>query len=414
LKLRWAPAKPGRHFIAITDPGSKLEALARSEQLRHICLGKPDIGGRYSVLSDFGLVPAAVMGVDVTRFLDATTAMIHSCSANVPPSENPGVALGIALAALARAGHDKLTIFASPEIADIGAWLEQLIAESTGKLGKGIIPLDGEAPASPQRYGQDRVFVHLRLANTSDATQDDAIAKLEQAGQPVVRIAFADRYALGQEFFRWEIATAVAGAVIGINPFDQPDVEASKIKTRELMAAYERQGALPPEIPLLEENGIKVFADSENADALRGAASLDTVLQAHFARLTRGDYFALLAYVERNAPHQAALNEIRTAVRDARGVATCLGFGPRFLHSTGQAYKGGPNSGVFLQITADHATDMPVPGRNYSFGAVIDATAAGDFAVLNERGRRALRVHLRADVPAGIARLKQAILTASS
>ena len=406
--------KAGRHFVAITDPGSKLEALAVGEQFRHICLGKPDIGGRYSVLSDFGLVPGAIMGVDVRQLLDATAKMIRTCSANVPPAENPGVALGITLGTLARAGRDKLTIFASPEVADIGAWLEQLVAESTGKLGKGIIPLDGELPGSPERYGQDRVFAHLRLANTSDTAQDNLIAKLQDAGHPVVRITLADRSCLGQEFFRWEIATAVAGAVIGINPFDQPDVEASKIKTRELMAAYERQGALPAEIPLFEDDGIKVFADAQNAEALQGAANLQAVLRAHLARLKQGDYVALLAYIARNPRNQNVLNEIRIAVRDAKRVATCLGFGPRFLHSTGQAYKGGPNSGVFLQITADHAADIAVPGRNYSFGAVIDATAAGDFAVLNERGRRTLRVHLRADVPAGIARLKQAILAALS
>jgi transaldolase/glucose-6-phosphate isomerase len=350
--------------------------------------------------------------VDVQDLLGATAKMIRSCSPSVPPAENPGIALGIMLGTLARAGRDKLTIIASPEIADIGAWLEQLVAESTGKLGKGIIPLDGESLGNPARYGQDRVFVHLRLAKTSDTAQDDAIARLEQAGHPVVRVLLADRYCIGQEFFRWEIATAVAGAVIGINPFDQPDVEASKVKTRELMAAYERQGALPTEIPLFEENGIKVFADKENATPLRDAANLESALRAHLARVGDGDYFALLAYVARNARHQDALNQIRTAVRDAKRVATCLGFGPRFLHSTGQAYKGGPNTGVFLQITADHAADISVPGRNYSFGAVIDATAAGDFAVLNDRGRRALRVHLPADVPAGIARLKQAVLRA--
>jgi len=406
--------KASGHFVAITDPGSKLETLARNEKLRHICLGKPDIGGRYSVLSDFGLVPAAVMGVDVQPLLAATAKMVRSCSPNVPPAENPGVALGVMLGTLARRGRDKLTIIASPEIADIGAWLEQLVAESTGKLGKGIIPLDGELPGNPDNYGQDRVFAHLRLANTSNTTQDDVIAKLAQAGHPVVRITLADRNCLGQEFFRWEIATAVAGAVIGINPFDQPDVEASKVKTRELMGAYERQGSLPAEIPLFEENGVKVFADANNAKALQGAGTLQSILRAHLTRLSGGDYFALLAYVARNASHQDALNEIRVAIRDAKRVATCLGFGPRFLHSTGQAYKGGPNTGVFLQITADHAADIPVPGRNYSFGAVIDATAAGDFAVLNERGRRALRIHLRADVSAGIARLKQAILTALS
>ena len=407
--------KAGPSFIAITDPGSKLETVASAEEFRQIFFGNPEIGGRYSVLSDFGLVPAAVMGVDVTKLLSATSQMVISCGAHVPPAENPGVRLGVILGTLGREGRDKITIIASPGIADIGAWLEQLIAESTGKLGKGLIPLEGEPIGPPQMYGRDRLFVYLRLDQEADKAQDSGIAALEAAGQPVIRVALADRMAIGQEFFRWEIATAVAGAVIGINPFDQPDVEASKVKTRELMQAYERGGSPPSGKPLFEDKTLRVFADASNAKALQASGAnsdIAAVLKAHFARLKEGDYCALLAYVARNPRHQRILQAIRTAIRDAKHTATCVGFGPRFLHSTGQAYKGGPNSGVFVQITADHRFDLPVPGRKYSFGAVIDATAEGDFAVLNERGRRAIRVHLGSDVEAGLLRLKDSVAKA--
>jgi len=407
--------KAPSHFVALTDPGSKLADLAATEDFRKTCMGKPDIGGRYSVLSDFGLTPAVIMGVDIKTLLTSTLKMARSCGADVPPAANPGVTLGIILGLMAAKGRDKLTIIASPGISDFGAWLEQLIAESTGKQGKGIIPVDGEPLASPELYGTDRLFAYLRLDGDANAGLDDGVSKLEQAGQPVVRIAVPNRAGIGQEFFRWEIATAVAGAILGINPFDQPDVEASKIKTRDLMAVYEAHGSLPPETPLLEESGIKIFADEKNGKILKQAGdgtALVSSLKAHLARAHDGDYCALLAYVARNDAHHAALQEIRTAIRNRKKLATCVGFGPRFLHSTGQAYKGGPNSGIFLQITADHGVDIPVPGRNYSFGAVIDATARGDFEVLNERGRRAIRVHLGADVAAGLARLKQAVVQA--
>jgi transaldolase / glucose-6-phosphate isomerase len=405
-------SKAGSHFLAITDPSSKLSQVAGAQEFRQVCAGVPEIGGRYSVLSDFGLVPAAVMGVDIATLLDSSARMVRSCGADVPPAENPGVRLGAILGVLASHGRDKVTLVASPPIADIGAWLEQLLAESTGKHGKGIIPVDGEALATPGVYGGDRLFVYLRLEDSPDPAQDDAVSKLEQAGQPVVRIAVGERYQIGQEFFRWEFATAVAGAIIGINPFDQPDVEASKIKTRELMQTYEQAGSLPPETPLFEESGIRVFADENNGRVLKQAGdgtALASSLKAHLARAHDGDYCALLAYVAQNEGYRDTLQDIRSMIRDSKRVATCLGFGPRFLHSTGQAYKGGPNTGVFLQITAEHAQDLPVPNHKYSFGAVIDATARGDFAVLNERGRRALHVHLGADVAGGLARLKDAL-----
>jgi len=326
--------------------------------------------------------------------------------------------LGIVLGSAAKAGRDKITIVTSPGISDLGAWLEQLIAESTGKQGKGIIPVDREDLGGPEVYGNDRVFAYLRLEGAPDAQQDAKVAAIEKAGHPVLRIAVADKYDLGQEFFRWEIATAVAGSIIGINAFNQPDVEASKIATRNLTSEYEKTGSLPAEKPVLEDKGIKLFTDEKNAAELAKAAGSDKTLvgylRAHLNRIKAGDYFAVLGYIQMNEAHEKALSGIRMNVRDTKHVATCLGFGPRFLHSTGQAYKGGPNSGVFLQITCDDAVDLPVPDQKYTFGVVKAAQARGDFQVLAERGRRALRVHLGADLKAGLASLAAAVKQAIS
>jgi len=399
----------GSHFIAITDPGSKMQQVAERDRFRHIFYGLPTIGGRYSALSHFGMVPAAGMGVDTDKFLERTNAMVEACGAGAPVEENPGVMLGLILGTAAKMGRDKLTLITSPGIHDLGAWLEQLIAESTGKVGKGIIPVDREELGTPDVYGNDRVFAYIRLGSGADATQDTKVAALEKAGYPVVRISLTDIYSLGQEFFRWEIATAVAGSILGINAFNQPDVEASKVETRKLTSEYEMNGSLPTETPIVEENGIKLYTDANNAAALAQAAGGDCTLKgclrAHLARLGAGDYFGLLAYIEMNAEHESLLESLRMSVRDRKHVATCLGFGPRFLHSTGQAYKGGPNSGVFLQITADDAKDLPVPGQRYTFGVVKAAQARGDFAVLAERKRRALRVHLGSDIQAGLRQL---------
>ena len=407
--------KAGSRFIAITDPGSKFEQVAQADGFRHIFHGVPSIGGRYSALSDFGMVPAAVMGMDALRFLDRADVMSIACSSCLPVDKNPGVQLGLLLGAAAKAGRDKVTLIASPGIWDFGAWLEQLLAESTGKEGKGLIPVDGEALGAPEVYGNDRVFAYIRLENGADAAQDKAVDALAKAGHPVVRIALSDIYNLGQEMFRWEIATAVAGSVIGINAFNQPDVEASKVETRKLTTEYEKTGSLPPESPILSENGIDLFTDEANAGALKSAAGSDQTvagyLRAHLNRLKPGDYFALLGYVEMNQAHEKALKGIRMGVRDRKKVATCLGFGPRFLHSTGQAYKGGPNSGVFLQITCDDKADLPVPGQKFTFGVVKAAQARGDFQVLADRKRRALRVHLQ-DVERGLTALESAIAKA--
>jgi transaldolase/glucose-6-phosphate isomerase len=403
----------GQHFIAITDPGSKMQQVAEEHGFRRMFFGWPSIGGRYSVLSDFGMVPAAIMGLDVQRFLDQTEYMVHSCAACVPPADNPGVVLGTIMGVLANHGRDKVTLVTSPDIWDFGAWLEQLLAESTGKDGKGLIPVDQEPLGAPGVYGNDRLFIYTRLANGADPVQETAVEALEAAGQPVVRITINDPYQLGEEMFRWQIATAVAGAIIGINAFNQPDVEASKIATRKLTSEYEKSGALPPETPVLEADGLKLFTDAKNTAALARSAgdakTLAAYLKAHLNRLGAGDYCCISAYVEMNDTHQKTLQAIRQAVRDTKKVATCLGYGPRFLHSTGQAYKGGPNSGVFLQITCDDATDVPVPGRQYTFGVVKAAQARGDFEVLVERDRRALRVHLGSNVAAGLATLQQAI-----
>jgi len=404
--------KVGSHFVAITDPGSKMQQVAEGDRFHHIFFGRPSIGGRYSALSNFGMAPAAAMGLDTKKFLDRTAEMVRACGPSVTVEENPGAVLGIILGAAANAGRDKVTIITSPGISDLGAWLEQLIAESTGKIGKGIIPVDREHLASPEVYGNDRAFAYIRLESEVDSDHGTEVAALEKAGHPVVRITMPDIYDLGAEFFRWEIATAVAGAIIGINPFNQPDVEASKVATRALTSEYEKTGSLPPEKPILEDSGVRLFTDEKNGAALAAAArekSLVGYLRAHLNRIHAGDYFAVLGYIQMNAEHEQSLQTLRHAVRDTKHVATCLGFGPRFLHSTGQAYKGGPNSGVFLQITCDDAVELRVPGQKYTFGIVKAAQARGDFQVLAERGRRALRVHLGKDLKSGLATVQAAV-----
>jgi transaldolase/glucose-6-phosphate isomerase len=408
--------KAVEQFVAVTDPGSSLERHAKQLGFAHIFYGLPSIGGRYSVLSKFGLVPAAAMGLDVKRLLDTTLPMETACGPDVPPSENPGIQLGIAMGVAAtRFGRDKVTVIASPKIADFGAWLEQLLAESTGKQGRGLIPLTGEPLTAAERYGKDRFFAYLELDGQADSSQRETVAALESAGHPVARINVKDIWHVGQEFFRWEIATAVAGAVIGINPFNQPDVEASKNKTRALTDEYEKSHNLPKEEPVFRENGVALYADPRNAAELGRHNELSGYLKSHFGRVRggekAGDYVALLAYIQRNEANTQVLTAMRTLIRDRTRAATCLGYGPRFQHSTGQAYKGGPNSGVFLQVTCDDPADLDVPGHSYSFGVVKAAQARGDLDVLVERGRRTLRVHLK-DVDAGLAELVRAIDTA--
>jgi transaldolase/glucose-6-phosphate isomerase len=396
----------GRHFVAVTDPGSKLEAAATKAGYRGIFHGDPQIGGRYSVLSVFGLVPLGVMGHDVAAFMNAIQPMVRACGPSAPPRSNPGVYLGAVIGEAVKAGRDKLTIFASPRVAAVGSWLEQLLAESTGKQGKGVVPIDLEPIGAPDVYGKDRLFAYLSCAGDADSEADARIQALAAAGHPVVRIVLPKPEAIGQEFFRWEIATATAGAIIGIDPFDQPDVEASKVKTRALTDAYEKTGQLAADTALAEDGELVFYGDA----SLKADGTLEGVMKAHLARLQAGDYAAVLAYVARNAAHARQIEAMRVTIRDRRTVATVGEFGPRFLHSTGQAYKGGPNSGVFLQITGDPAHDLSIPDRKISFGTVQAAQAIGDLQVLAERGRRYLRVHIRGgDVGRGLERLAKAV-----
>jgi transaldolase/glucose-6-phosphate isomerase len=370
-------SKAGHRFAVTTDPGSKMEQIAREENFRAIFPGIPSVGGRYSALSNFGLLPAATIGLDLATLLDRARQMAERCSSDGPG--NPGLELGVVLGEAALAGRDKPTLITPAGLSSFGTWLEQLVAESLGKQGKGIIPIDGEAVGQPEFYGRDRVFVQLRSTAAPDAAADALIEKLERAGHAIVRIEWPDRYSLGAEFFRWEFATAVAGAVLGVNPFDQPDVEAAKIVTRRLAAEFEQSGTLPE-----EDTGVPGKQVAELVGCLR-----------------EGDYFAVLAFIEMSQAHRNALDAIRGLVRDRRRVATTVGFGPRYLHSTGQAHKGGPNSGVFLMMTCDDPEDVPVPGQRYTFGTIKRLQARGDFEVLASRGRRALRVHLK-DVESGL------------
>lgn len=416
MKKEVGAENAGKHFIAITDPGSKMEQVARTDGFRHIYYGDPQIGGRYSALSNFGLIPAAVMGLDVEKLLRSAKRAVDACK-NESITENPGVMLGLVMGHAAKAGRDKITFFTSPEIYDLGAWFEQLIAESTGKIGKGITPVDREAITDPEHYGKDRLFVYLKLERSGDTEMDTKVAALEKAGHPVILIEVSELYAIAAQFFTWEIATAVAGSILEINAFNQPDVEASKVETRRLTTEYEQTGKLSEPAPILESEDIKLFADAKYAATLKGAAAGSTLvdyLRTHLNQIRPGDYFATLAYLTMSAENEKVIQQFRHKVRDSKKVATCLGFGPRFLHSTGQDYKGGPNSGVFLQITSDHAEDLAIPGQKYTFGVVIAAQAAGDLAVLQQRGRRALRVHLPGDVDAGLKALAGAMEKALS
>ncbi|MEO6335063.1 MAG: transaldolase, partial [Pyrinomonadaceae bacterium] len=388
---------------------------AKAEGFRHIFYGKPEIGGRFSALSAFGLTAAAAMGLDVEILLTRAGEMVSACT-NSNPNENPGALLGLLLAACHAQGRDKLTIFTTRELHDVGAWLEQLIAESTGKNGVAIIPVDREPMIDHENYYGDRIFVYLDLkGSTTDEDVYQRLEEIERGGHPMIRIELETFYHLSQEFFRWEFATAVAGSVMGINPFNQPDVESAKIEARKITDEYERTGSLPDEAPFFEEAGIALFSNNPNIAALDeivgDTRSLAGYVKAHLARIGAKDYFALLAYIEMRPENERLLQSIRERVLDKTLAATCLGFGPRFLHSTGQAYKGGANNGVFLQITSDDEVDLGVPGQKYSFGVVKAAQARGDFQVLLDRERRALRVHLGTDVGQGLRKLSALILS---
>jgi transaldolase/glucose-6-phosphate isomerase len=405
LSQRVGDEKAGRQFVAITDPGSKMEKVAKEHGFRYIFYGKPEIGGRFSALSAFGLTAAAAMGIDVETLLRPAKEMADVCKDT--GTENTGLLLGTILGLCQKQGRDKLTILTGEEVRDLGAWLEQLIAESTGKKGIAIIPVDREPIIDIDKYRSDRVFVSLSTAEGHvSSKQSNLIESLKKSDHPLIDIELSSIESIGQEFFRWEFATAVAGSIMGIDPFNQPDVESAKVEARKLTDEYEQKGSLPAEQPFFEADGIGLFTSDEySRDLFTGNDSLSSLLRTHLSKIKDGDYFALLAYVHMNSQNEELLQNIRQKVLDRHGVATCLGFGPRFLHSTGQAYKGGPNSGVFLQITSDDEFDLPVPDQKYTFGVVKAAQARGDFQVLLERGRRALRVHLGMDVTTGLRQL---------
>jgi len=404
------------HFIAITDPHTSLEKMAKNEHFSEIFHGVPSIGGRYSALSNFGMVPSGLMGVDIKTFLHHAESMRASCEASDLVKNNSAVILGIILGICAKQGKNKVTLIASPAIHSLGGWLEQLLAESTGKQGKGLIPIDQESLGTPSVYGQDRVFIYIRLDNNSNDEQDKKVQALLLAGFVVVKLTVPDKMHLGAELFRWEIATAVAGSILGINPFNQPDVEDSKVLTAQLTDQYEHTGQLHEPKAFFSDGDISLFTDEKNqrdlTAQLTGQPSLVDYLRAHLNRVHVDDYVDLSAFIEMSAEHTEWLQRIRVLIRDNKKVATCLGFGPRFLHSTGQAYKGGPNTGVFLQITADAREDLSIPGHSYSFGLVISAQAQGDFTVLAQRGRRILRIHLGKNVESGLQKLEKNIRAA--
>ena len=392
---------PALDFVAITDPGTELADLARSQGFRAIVEGPPDVGGRYSALSVFGLLPAALHGVDLDGLLLRAARMAEACRR--PAAENPGLQLGAALGEAALAGRDKLTIFTSPRLASLGDWIEQLVAESTGKSGYGIVPVVGEPVGAADGYGPDRQFVFITLANDGDPAWPRLAAELEELGHPGLHIELADPLDIGAEFVRWEVATATAGILLGIDPFDQPDVQEAKEATRALLDSYRRDGALPQPAPLVAEPGIAAYGDP--AALGDEPVTVDGALRALLATGSDGDYFALLAYLPADPATVEQLRRMRGLVRERTGMATTLGFGPRFLHSTGQLHKGGPASGIFLQLTADPRRDLPIPGWQESFGTLIAAQAAGDLAALQRRGRRVLRLHL-ADPAVGLGRLE--------
>jgi transaldolase/glucose-6-phosphate isomerase len=415
-KVQETTSKPaGKSFIAITDPGSALEKIARQRGFLRVYHGLESIGGRYSALSKFGMVPLATMGFPIAKVLNGAEAMAHACSPNLPLEQNPGVQLGFALGVMALKGIDKVTFLTTAELEPFAGWLEQLLAESTGKDGKGLIPIAHEKVGSPEVYDQDRQFYYLKLKGTSlqsgISELDSKVQALEEAGFAVTRIELKDRESIGQEFFRWEMATAVAGSILKLNPFDQPDVEAAKIITKKKMKQFEETGSIPVEEPFFEENGIQLFTNEANQSRIlavlqsqgkradselptrTSSASLADYLSAHLASLTPRDYFTLLNYVDSSHVKESDLTALRLAVRDQKKVATFLSTGPRYLHSVGQLFKGGPDTGVFILLTGDEMEPLFIPGYRYSFKTALNAEAIGDFEVLLERRRRALRIH---------------------
>jgi hypothetical protein len=411
---RSGAAEPGRQFVAVTDAGTSLEKLGKERGFRRVFTNNPEIGGRYSALSYFGLVPAALAGVDVKSVLERTRVMAAACGSEFAPRDNPGVWLGTLLGELALAGRDKVTFLPSPSLESFGIWGEQLLAESTGKEGKGLIPVAGEDAGEPDAYGIDRVFVHIHVKGDRDGTLERRLKALEEAGHPVIRLEVHDPLDIGAEFFRWEYATAVAGAVLGINPFDQPNVQESKDNTKRLLSEFEQAGRLPEPAMLARQNGVALASlgaasskagsrgNGVKSNGRNGHDDFAADLAAFLRDVRPGDYLAIMAYLPYDAAIDKELQRLRLRLRDALTVATTVGYGPRFLHSTGQLHKGGPNSGVFIQFTARPQEDLPVPGEPFSFGVLEAAQALGDLQSLQQHRRRAIRLQIDGDVLKGL------------
>jgi glucose-6-phosphate isomerase len=389
---------PGENFVAITDAGSGLDILAQDNKFRRVFHANPEVGGRYSALSHFGLVPAALTGINLGRLLRRARSMANACRNQAP--YNPGLTLGAAMGELALQGRDKITFFTSPSISSFGMWVEQLIAESLGKQGTGILPVVGEAVTEPALYGNDRLFVYLRMAGDENVSLDARVNVLEAAGHPVIWIDMDELEDLGQEFFRWEMGTAAAGAVLKLNPFDQPNVELAKQKARQLMTEFEQTGVLPGETPTLDYDDIDAYGPVMGA-------TVTEALAAFLSQFRPGDYVALMAYLPYSADIDTALSTVRQEIRAVLRAATTVGYGPRFLHSTGQLHKGDGNNGLFVQITHTPATDVDIPGEPYSFATLLAAQAQGDYNALLDSGRRIIRFHIEngQDIPKAIQKL---------
>ncbi len=403
----------GSHFVAITDPGTKLAAIAKENKFRRVFLNPPDMVGCYAVLSYFGLVPAAMIGMDVATLVDRAIRMTHSSAGCVRVEENLGVSLGAVLGALNKAGRDKLTFIISPPLSAFGLWVEQLVAESTGKNNQGVVPVCDEPLVDANSYGKDRAFVYLKLSNGADAAQDAAFEVLKKAGMPAVQITLSDKIDLGEEFMRWEIVSATAAAMIGVDPFKQPGVQESKDNTNRILAEFARSKKLPAQHPIAEKDKLALFAGGVAGNALKGGRDFRTMIKA-FVNLARpGDYLATMAYLSPNPTVDKEIAAIRKAVLQRYGIATTFGYGPRCLHSTGQLHKGGPNTGLFLQITQDHRDQIAVPGAPYDFAQLNQAQYLGDFQSLEAHGRRVIRVHLAGtDAIDALEALRQEIVAA--
>ena len=397
-------SSPGNSFVLITDPGTPLINEAHEKKFRRVFLNQADIGGRYSALSYFGMVPAALMGLDVGRLLGSARAVAEACGPDVVTAANPGVLLGATIGESANAGRDKLTLLTDRSLATLGLWIEQLVAESTGKHNKGVLPVAGEPVGPPEVYGDDRLFVSV---TSSDDSEIDLTA-LEAAGHPAIRHGISDLYDLGGEFFLWEFATAFAGWLLQINPFDQPDVQSSKDATKRLLKVFNERGQLPEQTEVVHDEALTLFGTDENSRELSSGLLLDA-LRVHLSSARPHDYFAFLIYIEETPPLEEVLQSLRKHLRDRFQLATTTGYGPRFLHSTGQFHKGGPNTGVFIQLTAPDRTDLAIPGESYSFSILKQAQALGDFEALATNGRRAIRIDLGSDALDGVRKLSDLI-----